>query len=145
MLPQQVMWYSTEPCGGFCFWSEIICNFLQLARTNVLVSQLSRVFVQEHILIAQCRDLLSTLASIHVRGTSRPIDLVFVCQSCWCSNCSRFNVAETGEVQQPASSKDTDEPNKASAFSIVSRARSGYTCSVSNCRTRLWLVKMKLC
>ena len=35
--------------------------------------------------------------------------------------------AETGEVQQPASSKDTDEPKKASAFSIVSRALSGYT------------------
>ncbi|CAO1939328.1 unnamed protein product [Urochloa humidicola] len=39
----------------------------KLARTKVLVSQLSRVFIQEHILIAQCRDLLSTLASMHVK------------------------------------------------------------------------------
>jgi len=42
----------------------------KLARTNVLVSQLSRVFIQEHILMAQCRDLLSTLASMHVRYSS---------------------------------------------------------------------------
>ncbi|EER95762.2 hypothetical protein BDA96_02G011600 [Sorghum bicolor] len=42
----------------------------KLARTNVLVSQLSRVFIQEHILITQCRDLLSTLASMHVTYSS---------------------------------------------------------------------------
>ncbi|KAJ1287420.1 hypothetical protein BS78_02G008700 [Paspalum vaginatum] len=42
----------------------------KLARTNVLVSQLSRVFIQEHILILQCRDLLSTLASMHVKYSS---------------------------------------------------------------------------
>ncbi|KAK8458793.1 hypothetical protein SEVIR_2G008701v4 [Setaria viridis] len=42
----------------------------KLARTNVLASQLSRVFIQEHILIAQCRDLLSTLASMHVKYSS---------------------------------------------------------------------------
>ncbi|CAO1939331.1 unnamed protein product [Urochloa humidicola] len=42
----------------------------KLARTKVLVSQLSRVFIQEHILIAQCRDLLSTLASMHVKYSS---------------------------------------------------------------------------
>ncbi|CAD6221635.1 unnamed protein product [Miscanthus lutarioriparius] len=42
----------------------------KLARTNVLVSQLSRVFIQEHILMAQCRDLLSTLASMHVTYSS---------------------------------------------------------------------------
>ncbi|CAN6180892.1 unnamed protein product [Urochloa humidicola] len=42
----------------------------KLAQTNVLVSQLSRVFIQEHILIAQCRDLLSTLASMHVKYSS---------------------------------------------------------------------------
>ena len=50
-----------------CFWSEIInFYFLQLARTNVLVSQLSGVATQEHILMAQCRELQSTLASMHV-------------------------------------------------------------------------------
>ncbi|XP_066398481.1 QWRF motif-containing protein 2-like [Miscanthus floridulus] len=42
----------------------------KLARTNVLVSQLSSVFIQEHILVAQCRELLSTLASMHVRYSS---------------------------------------------------------------------------
>ncbi|RLM86249.1 protein SNOWY COTYLEDON 3-like [Panicum miliaceum] len=42
----------------------------KLARTNVLASQLSKVFIQEHILIAQCRDLLSTLASMHVKYSS---------------------------------------------------------------------------
>ncbi|RLN36072.1 protein SNOWY COTYLEDON 3-like [Panicum miliaceum] len=50
--------------------SSTTAKLPQLARTNVLVSQLSRVFVQEHILIAQCRDLLSTLASIHVKYSS---------------------------------------------------------------------------
>ncbi|KAG2631257.1 hypothetical protein PVAP13_2NG002000 [Panicum virgatum] len=50
--------------------NSITARLPQLARTNVLVSQLSRVFVQEHILIAQCRDLLSTLASIHVKYSS---------------------------------------------------------------------------
>ncbi|CAN6196676.1 unnamed protein product [Urochloa humidicola] len=42
----------------------------KLAQTNVLVSQLSRVFIQEHILISECRDLLSTLASMHVKYSS---------------------------------------------------------------------------
>ncbi|CAN6170575.1 unnamed protein product [Urochloa humidicola] len=42
----------------------------KLARTNVLVSQFSRVFIQERILIAHCRDLLSTLASMHVKYIS---------------------------------------------------------------------------
>ncbi|CAN6170569.1 unnamed protein product [Urochloa humidicola] len=42
----------------------------KLARTNVLVSQLSRVFIQERILIVQCRDLLSKLASMHVKYSS---------------------------------------------------------------------------
>ncbi|CAL5077365.1 unnamed protein product [Urochloa decumbens] len=42
----------------------------KLARTSILVSQLSRVFTQELTLISQCRDLLSTLASMHVRYSS---------------------------------------------------------------------------
>nr|CAB3451720.1 unnamed protein product [Digitaria exilis] len=42
----------------------------KLAQTNVLMSQLSRVFIQEHILIVQCRDLLSILASMNVKCSS---------------------------------------------------------------------------
>ncbi|ONM28055.1 Protein SNOWY COTYLEDON 3 [Zea mays] len=42
----------------------------KLARTDVFASQLSRVFIQEHSLMMQCRDLLSTLASMHVRYNS---------------------------------------------------------------------------
>ncbi|TVU40317.1 hypothetical protein EJB05_13775, partial [Eragrostis curvula] len=42
----------------------------KLARANVLVSQISRVAIQELTLMAQCRDLLSTLASRHVKHCS---------------------------------------------------------------------------
>ncbi|KAL6647671.1 hypothetical protein ACP70R_015108 [Stipagrostis hirtigluma subsp. patula] len=45
-------------------------QLLKLVRTNVLVSQLSRVVNQELILMAQCRELLSTLASMHVTYSS---------------------------------------------------------------------------
>ncbi|XP_062188965.1 QWRF motif-containing protein 2-like [Phragmites australis] len=42
----------------------------KLARTNVLACQLSRVAIQELVLMAQCRELLSTLASLHVKYSS---------------------------------------------------------------------------
>ncbi|XP_062186456.1 QWRF motif-containing protein 2-like [Phragmites australis] len=42
----------------------------KLARTNVLVSQLAGVTIQELVLMAQCRELLSTLASMHVKCSS---------------------------------------------------------------------------
>ncbi|KAG8081327.1 hypothetical protein GUJ93_ZPchr0007g4459 [Zizania palustris] len=43
---------------------------LKLARTNVLVSQLSRIATQEQALMSQCRELLSTLALMHVKHSS---------------------------------------------------------------------------
>uniref|UniRef100_I1Q7K5 Uncharacterized protein n=1 Tax=Oryza glaberrima TaxID=4538 RepID=I1Q7K5_ORYGL len=42
----------------------------KLARTNVLVSQLSRIASQEQVLMAQCRELLSTLSLMHVKHSS---------------------------------------------------------------------------
>ncbi|BAS99802.1 QWRF motif-containing protein 2 [Oryza sativa Japonica Group] len=42
----------------------------KLARTNVLVSQLSIITRQEQVLMAQCRELLSTLALMHVKYSS---------------------------------------------------------------------------
>ncbi|KAL5198924.1 hypothetical protein ABZP36_002436 [Zizania latifolia] len=42
----------------------------KLARTNVLVSQLSRIATQEQVLMSQCRELLSTLALMHVKHSS---------------------------------------------------------------------------
>uniref|UniRef100_J3MI59 Uncharacterized protein n=1 Tax=Oryza brachyantha TaxID=4533 RepID=J3MI59_ORYBR len=42
----------------------------KLARTNVLVCQLSRIATQEQVLMAQCRELLSTLALMHVKYSS---------------------------------------------------------------------------
>ena len=46
---------------------------------------------------------------------------LIVCQHCWCANCCGFNVAETGDVQQPTRAENTAEPNKALAFSAVFR------------------------
>uniref|UniRef100_A0A0E0LGD6 Uncharacterized protein n=1 Tax=Oryza punctata TaxID=4537 RepID=A0A0E0LGD6_ORYPU len=43
---------------------------VDLARTNVLVSQLSQIARQEQVLMAQCRELLSTLAVMHVKYSS---------------------------------------------------------------------------
>ncbi|KAF0926887.1 hypothetical protein E2562_027741 [Oryza meyeriana var. granulata] len=42
----------------------------KLARTDVLVSQLSKIATQEQVLMAQCRELLSTVALMHVKYSS---------------------------------------------------------------------------
>ena len=65
--------------------------------------------------------MLSTLASMHVGGTSRQIDSVSIVDVLTVPN-SMF--AETGEVQQPTSANDTAETNKALSFSVES---SGYS------------------
>ncbi|TVU40315.1 hypothetical protein EJB05_13773, partial [Eragrostis curvula] len=64
----------------------------KLPQANVLVSQLSRVAIQELVLMARCRVLLSTLASMHV-----------------------------SEALQSPRAEDTNEPEKAWAFSVVFR------------------------
>uniref|UniRef100_A0A0A9APT2 Uncharacterized protein n=1 Tax=Arundo donax TaxID=35708 RepID=A0A0A9APT2_ARUDO len=50
--------------------NSTITQLTKLAQTNVLASQLSRVAMQERVQMAQCRELLSTLASMHVTYSS---------------------------------------------------------------------------
>ncbi|TVU13245.1 hypothetical protein EJB05_40781, partial [Eragrostis curvula] len=69
----------------------------KLAQANVLVSQLSRVAIQELVLMARCRELLCTLASMHV-----------------------------SEALQSPRAEDTNKPEKAWAFSVVFRLPSPF-------------------